>query len=170
MRALLAAYLDCPVTTVRIERGEHGKPRLAGVELEFNLSHARDALLLGVSRTIGLGVDLEVARRRTRPAIELARRFFTRAEAQALARVPQARQQDAFLRLWCAKEAVLKAHGRGIGHGLDRFEFVVDDAGAVTPAATNGWQVVPLAPAPAYLGALAHGEPVARLRAFVARG
>ena len=28
-----------------------------------------------------------------------------------------------FLRLWCAKEAVLKAHGRGLAFGLDRLAF-----------------------------------------------
>jgi 4'-phosphopantetheinyl transferase len=169
VRSLLAAYLDRPGAAVRIERGEHGKPHVADVPLEFNLSHAGGALVLAVSRRIALGIDLESIRRRTRPAVELARRFFTPAEAGALEALPPGRRQDAFLRLWCAKEAALKAHGRGIGFGLDRFEFALDAAGTVAPAAGNPWRVVAFAPSPEHVGALAHAGLVSRVCAFVAR-
>ena len=37
-----------------------------------------------------------------------------------------ARVSDAFLRLWTAKEAVLKALGEGIRFGLDRVVFRLD--------------------------------------------
>ena len=60
VRGLLAAYLDRPVDTVRIERGEHGKPRLTGGELEFNLAHTGAALLLGISHDVVLGLDLAI--------------------------------------------------------------------------------------------------------------
>jgi 4'-phosphopantetheinyl transferase len=169
VRSLLAAYLGQSSASVRIERGEHGKPRMDAAELEFNLSHAGGTLLLGVSRRIALGVDLESTRRKTRPAAELARRFFAPAEAKVLAALPQSLQQDTFLRLWCAKEAALKAHGRGIGFGLDRFEFTLDAAGGVAPAAGNPWRVVALAPSPEHVGALAHAGLVSRVCAFVAR-
>jgi len=169
VRSLLAAYLGQSGASVRIERGEHGKPSVAAAELEFNLSHAGGALLLGISRRIALGVDLESTRRRTRPVAELARRFFAPVEASALAALPQSLQQDTFLRLWCAKEAALKAHGRGIGFGLERFEFALDAAGGVAPAAGNPWQIVVLAPSPEHVGALAHAGLVSRVCAFVAR-
>lgn len=169
VRALLAAYLDRPAETIRIERGEHGKPRVAAAQLEFNLAHTGTALLLGVSRGIALGVDLESTQRKIRPTTELARRFFAPAEAEALKTLPESRRRNAFLRLWCAKEAALKAHGRGIGFGLDRAQFVIDAAGTVAPAAGNPWQILALAPAPPYLGALAWSGPVSRVRAFVAR-
>ena len=169
VRALLAAYLDRPVETVRIERGEHGKPRVAAAQLEFNLAHTGTALLIGVSRAIALGVDLESTQRKTRPAIELARRFFAPGEARALETLPERLHQSTFLRLWCAKEAALKAHGRGIGFGLDRAQFVIDAAGTVAPAAGNPWQILAFVPAPPYLGALAWSGPVSRVRAFVAR-
>lgn len=168
VRGLLAAYLDRPVDTVRIERGEHGKPRLTGGELEFNLAHTGAALLLGISHDVVLGVDLENAQRRTR-SIELARRFFTPAETAALESLPDELRQATFLRLWCAKEAALKAQGRGIGFGLDRVEFAIDATGAVAPVAGNPWQVVALAPSTEYVGALAHAGLVSRVCAFVAR-
>jgi 4'-phosphopantetheinyl transferase len=169
VRTLLAAYLGRPVESVRIERGEHGKPKLVDAELEFNLSHTGPALLLGLSRRVGLGVDLEAAQRKTRPVAELAGRFFAPAEAEALAMLPDGLRQNAFLRLWCAKEAALKAHGGGIGFGLDRVEFIIDDAGEIAPAPGHTGAVLPLVPAPGYLGALAWGGPVSRVRAFVAR-
>ncbi|HST27945.1 MAG TPA: 4'-phosphopantetheinyl transferase superfamily protein [Rudaea sp.] len=169
VRSLLAAYLDQPSASVRIERGEHGKPRVAAAQLEFNLSHAGGALLLGVSRRIVLGVDLESTRRKTRPAVELARRFFAPAEARALEALPESLRQAAFLRLWCAKEAALKAHGRGIGFGLERIEFALDAAGGVAPAAGNPWRTVALAPSPEHVGALAHAGLVSQVCAFVVR-
>ena len=169
IRKLLAAYLDRPIESVCIERGEHGKPRLTGTSLEFNLSHTTDALLLAVGRNNVLGVDLESFGRRTRPVIELARRFFTPDEATALETFPEDLRQTAFLRLWCAKEAALKAEGGGISSGLDRFAFVLDANGQVASSAGSPWHLRAVAPSPAHIGALAHREPVGRVRAFVAR-
>lgn len=169
LHALFAAYLDRRAESIRIERGEHGKPRVTNAELEFNLSHTDSALLLGLSRHIALGVDLEAVRRKARSVTDLARRYFCPAEAVALENLPEPARQGAFLRLWCAKEAALKAHGRGIGFGLDRIEFAIDAAGAVAPAAGNPWRTLALAPMPGYLGALAWRGPVSRVRAFVPR-
>lgn len=169
VRTLLATYLDRCVEAIQIERGEHGKPHLADTSLEFNLSHTTDALLLGVSRDIALGVDLESSGRRTRPALELARRFFTPDETTALGTIPENLRHPAFLRLWCAKEAALKAEGGGIGSGLDRFAFALDADGQVSSSAGNLWHLHALAPSPTHIGALAHREPVGRVRAFVAQ-
>ena len=171
IRALLAAYLRVAPDALRIEHGEHGKPRLAGAGLEFNLSHTSAALLLGVSRRIALGVDLESAHRRTRSIPELARRWFAPSEADTLAALPDAEQQIAFLRLWTCKEAVLKCSGLGIGAGLDRVEFELSSQAQVralrTRDAGDAWQLVALAPDAAHLGALAWRGQSVPIRAFV---
>src|SRR5262249_25287488 len=133
---LLAAYLGCEPAALEFGRGEHGKPflRQPSRALEFNVSHSGGALLLGISRGVALGVDIETTQRR-RPALDLARRYFARAEADALTRLHEAQQQPAFLRLWSCKEAVLKALGAGISFGLDRLEFALDKRGE--PARLN---------------------------------
>jgi len=78
------------------------------------VAHARDATV---------GVDLEYERPR-KNALALARRYFHPAEVLWLAaQVDDRARQTAFIRLWCAKEAVLKAHGRGLAFGLDRLQF-----------------------------------------------
>ena len=74
----------------------------------------------------------------------LARRFFHPAEADALDDGPEAQAQAGFLRLWCAKEALLKAHGHGLAFGLDRlrFGFEADGLRLLGDAATlRGYEI-----------------------------
>ena len=158
-----------------ILRGEHGKPYAPSLPgLDFNLSHAKNHVLLAFARNQPLGVDLERIDRRL--ALEdLARRFFAPEEADALDRVPADERLPAFLRLWTCKEAVLKAIGAGLSFGLER---VVFDLGAGAPAGLIGlapeagappdWSVSLLEPAPGFVGATAWKGPPRTIRAFLA--
>lgn len=123
--ALLAAYLHRPVEALALIESEHGRPRLPGPAdggLDFNWSHSGGSAVVVLGRGVAPGVDLE--RRRDRPrALEIAQRYFHPAEAAWLASVPSAAQGDAFLSLWTAKEAMLKAQGRGIAFGLHRLQI-----------------------------------------------
>jgi 4'-phosphopantetheinyl transferase len=91
----------------------------------------------------------------------LAARFFTRDESAALQALPVGQREDAFVRLWCAKEAVLKAHGRGIAFGLHRLEFAAADGGwalqSCDPALGQpaDWTLHTFVPMPGYLATLA---------------
>jgi len=171
VRQLLAGYAGLEAAELAFARNEHGKPRLANATLEFNLSHSGDALLIALSKTQALGVDLEMPRR-PRPVLELAGRYFDPDEAAALAALPLLAQQQAFLRVWACKEAVLKAHGGGISLGLELVTFALDSAGAVTAlVSTHGalgsstWQVVTLALGGG-CGALAWRGTEVRLQAY----
>src|SRR5262249_4562138 len=110
-------------------RGDHGKPYLSPPQaLEFNVSHSAGSLLVGLSATQALGVDVE-STRRERPVVELAGRYFAASESVALARLAPAERLPAFLRLWSCKEAVVKALARGLGFGLQRMAFDIDASG-----------------------------------------
>lgn len=157
-----------------IRRGEHGKPYAPALDgLDFNLSHARNHVLLAFARNQPLGVDLERLDRE-HAVEELARRFFAPAEADALKRLPSSRQLPAFLRLWTCKEAVLKAIGAGLSFGLSRVAFELSDDGIPTglgqlaPAAgtPRDWCVTLLEPTPGFAGALAWKGPPRKVRAF----
>jgi 4'-phosphopantetheinyl transferase len=129
LRALLAAYLGAPPDSLLLIDGEHGRPALAAPHdsLAFNWSHSGDRALLAIARGVVPGIDLERWRPRPR-ALEIAQRFFCAEEAMALAMLDAERRTDAFLELWTAKEAVLKALGHGIAFGLDRLRFTVPPA------------------------------------------
>lgn len=119
-RAWLAGHLGVAPAAVPLRRDVHGRPCLEAHGQDCNWSHSGDRLLVALGEGVRVGVDLELARPRPK-ALEIARRYFHADEAAALARLAPDARDAAFLRLWCAKEAVLKAHGRGLAHGLDRF-------------------------------------------------
>jgi 4'-phosphopantetheinyl transferase len=170
--ALLADYLGIPESTVGLDNDARGKPRLAvaaGVRgdaaaLEFNWSHSGDFALIALARRGAVGVDIERLGKDLR-AIEIARRFFDAGEADVLAALDPDARDRAFIGLWCAKEAVLKAAGEGLSFGLARLAFAhVGGAdwrlAAADPALgeARGWHVSGFDPASGYRGCLAwHG-------------
>jgi 4'-phosphopantetheinyl transferase len=176
VRSLLAAYLRVDRAAVAIERDDHGKPRLAqpvGTDLQFNLSHSGHSLIVALSRSQTLGIDIESGVR-ARPWLALAERYFTAEEYAALAALPAHRLRAAFLELWSCKEAVVKALGRGIAFGLDRLSFARTPDGGVErlvridaeAGSAHEWQIVRLSLAPELAGALAWRGPDRKLCAF----
>ncbi len=125
LRSVLGAYLGITADRVTLTNGEHGKPALTEAHdpsLGFNWSHSGSHALIAVARRIAPGIDLEQMRVRPR-ALEIARRYFSADETAALAALPVPARDAAFLDLWTAKEAVLKALGRGLAFGLDRLSI-----------------------------------------------
>jgi 4'-phosphopantetheinyl transferase len=147
-------------------RDDWGRPRLLAPyqDRDAGWSHSGERLLLALGRDVTLGVDLERLRARPR-ALELARRYFAPAEAERLHALAPEPREAAFLRLWCAKEAVLKAHGRGLAFGLHRLEFDLGDHGEAAPLRLRAsdpalgdpadWHLHEWTPQPGYLAALA---------------
>lgn len=161
-RAWLAAQLGVTPDALALGRDGRGRPRLDPpyASHDCNWSHSGNGLLLAVGEGVRVGADLERVRARPR-AQALAERFFTAQEAHWLATCADTDRDRAFLRLWCAKEAVLKAHGHGLSSGLDRLRFELqDDALCLTacdPAlgAPAEWSLREFEPAVGYLAALA---------------
>ncbi|HVX05066.1 MAG TPA: 4'-phosphopantetheinyl transferase superfamily protein [Rhodanobacteraceae bacterium] len=178
--ALLAGYLGVSTSSVTLDEDARGKPYLAhsagargdGAPLEFNWSHSGDYALAALSRRGEVGVDIERLGKNLR-AIEIARRFFDGGEADALSALdPEARDQ-AFIGLWCAKEAVLKAVGEGLSFGLARLAFAHVSGPDWELARTDpalgeagDWRVSGFDPAPGYRGSLAWRGGNRRIFAF----
>jgi 4'-phosphopantetheinyl transferase len=139
LRQLLGEYLGVPAADVMVIYGLHGKPQLheAGrsESLHFNLAHTKDLALVAVTRGCDVGVDVE--RLRLVSHFEsIARRYFHPLEVADIFAAPQARRQEAFLRYWTAKEAVLKAVGTGLTDSLAAFCVPIG-------AAAGAWLEVP---------------------------
>jgi len=167
---LLARYLAIEPSAVELNEGTHGRPALAAIHgdaLDFNWSHSGDHALVAIARGIAPGVDIE--RQRPRPkALEIAQRFFSSDEIAVLANAAPERRGEVFLDIWTAKEALLKAHGRGLSFGLDRLS-VVGDGARIELRRFDGedvdaWQVQQLALGHAFVGALAWRGKVRRIR------
>jgi len=162
VRPWLAEALGLPAEVLPLRRDAHGRPRLdpPAADADVSWSHSGKRLLVALGRDVQVGVDLELLRPRPR-ALALAERFFARAETETLAMLPAAAQEAAFVRLWCAKEAVLKAHGRGLAFGLHRLEFALRDDAWVLVACDpelgrpSDWTLHAFMPMPGYLASLA---------------
>lgn len=121
LKRVLGAYLGITPDSVVVRQADAAsKPELGDAErLRFNWSHSGDQAVVAVATDIEVGIDIERADRRVR-ARALAQRFFAPAETDWLAGLAPAVHERAFLRIWTAKEAVLKALGAGIAAGLDK--------------------------------------------------
>jgi 4'-phosphopantetheinyl transferase len=124
LRWTLAQRLGIEPREVPIERGERGRPRLAGSALpDFNVSNTRDVALIALCDTphVRVGVDVEHVERPVRHE-GLARKFLTARERETIADLDQAGRSRAFLRYWTFKEAMSKATGEALGAPLRRIE------------------------------------------------
>lgn len=108
---LLAAQLDYAVHWCV---GEFGKPALKCGAFSISWSHTRALTLVALRQFGALGVDIEGPRTLS---AALLQRFYNDAE-----RVLCKTEPDAARRIWCLKEAYVKAVGRGIAFGLQHID------------------------------------------------
>ena len=113
-RGLLADLLACSADKLRIGHDADGKPFLPDFPgVEISLSDSLDWNALAISRQSPVGIDIEQVRmlawERMLPMI------CDEAEAETIrVAAGESRMPVAFYRCWTAKEAVLKAAGKGM--------------------------------------------------------
>jgi 4'-phosphopantetheinyl transferase len=163
LRRMLAGYLDATPESLRFVPGPHGKPMLLRpiADVSFNVSHARDRVLLAFARGREVGVDVERIRREIDIA-RIGRRFFAREEIDAIDRLPATARNEAFFHVWSRKEAFVKGLGRGLSVPLDAFVVSVDPAASHValdvvddPRESARWSLLSLRPGDGYVGAVA---------------
>jgi 4'-phosphopantetheinyl transferase len=102
---------------------------------EFSVSHSGDYIVCLTGKR-PVGVDVE---RLAAPPEEIAARCFTPAELQYLSSVPESDRGRMFFSLWCLKESVLKARGKGFLDDPREIELIGTDG---TPCArTDGFRL-----------------------------
>ena len=125
-----------------------GKPTISkpdGIALAFNVSHTRGLVTCAVALADALGVDVELPSDRGR-TFEIAQRFFSAAEIEALRSLPPEVRDDRFFDYWTLKEAYVKARGMGLSLPFDQCTIDLSDpsnpAVAVAPEFDDGygWQ------------------------------
>ena len=123
LRLLLGRYLGMAPETLTLDVGLWGKPFLPHCPLRFNVSHSGGEALLAFARRQEVGVDLE-RRQPDLPAEELAPQVLSDRERAWLQERPPEQQEAAFLTLWTAKEAYVKAAGLGLSFPLRRLSLL----------------------------------------------
>jgi len=125
LRTLLGEYLACSPEKIRFTYSQYGRPQLDGTDhgglSEFNISHSGNIVVLAFARNRRVGIDIEHVRRDFN-TMEIAQRFFSLAEREALRQVPMNQRYEAFFTCWTRKEAFIKALGEGLSHPLDQFD------------------------------------------------
>ncbi len=175
LRLLLGAYLGLPGKDVVINRSNRGKPVLDAQahdsQLKFSMAKSESRLLIGISASRHIGVDLEPRWRRARDPLRLAQRYFSAAEFSALQQVPAARLDEAFLRAWACNEAVVKASGLGIANQLCRFTVQMDPD--LPPALLDiendragDWSLAMIRPCADFIGAVATRQLLTQVSCF----
>ena len=115
LRLILSRYVDASPAELRFAAGADGRPGLAGDQagqLQFSLSRSADVALVAVSRA-PVGADIERVSGRAGLA-DLVAGGFGPDEAACIAAGCGGSPLRGFYRHWTAKEAYLKATGRGL--------------------------------------------------------
>jgi 4'-phosphopantetheinyl transferase len=165
LRRILSRYLDERPEQIRFVTGAQGKPHLASradaPTLCFSLSHSGECALVAVTKDRDVGVDIE----RIRPVsawCEIAARYFSKREREALWSLSNDRALEAFFQGWTRKEAYSKALGQGVSQLWRQFSVSLTP-GAVTELLSANLEVgedaqftlCPLAPDSGYVAAVA---------------
>jgi len=176
-REILGRYLEIPAQEIRFSYEANGKPQIVEDQnprqLRFNISHSSGLAVIAVASGRAVGVDVE----KIRPDVEyleLAERFFSTNEYQALSAVPSNQLARAFFACWTRKEAFIKACGDGLSFPLSEFSVSIDpDAPAalqevrMNPKAATRWSLFNLEAQEGFIGALAvegPSQPIERWR------
>jgi len=112
-----------PLSRIVFKETEKGHPYRPDLpDVWFSFSSCRFGFLGAWSSNHGIGVDFEDKTRNVEPA-ELAKQFFSEAEAKAVVAAVGLARLQTFFQLWSLKEAALKSIGEGLPFGLDTFKF-----------------------------------------------
>ena len=165
LRTILGRYLDITPSRLKFLYGARGKPSLAqecgGDSVRFNLSHSQGVALLGITRQVEIGIDIEFIREDF-ATIEIAQHFFSPGEIATLRTLPPDARARGFFNCWTRKEAFIKARGEGLSLPLDKFEVSLLPGEPAElfrtefdPEEANRWVLRDLSLDDHYVGALA---------------
>lgn len=169
VRVILAGYLGCEPVRLRFVASGRGQPRLAGHSLQFSLSRSGGVALLAVAPD-PVGADLELVRPRAGLADLVAARFAA-PEAACVAAGCAGSPGRGFYRHWVAKEAYLKATGRGLA-ALRDTELVCCQTPVIRYQGTPepGWRVSVTEASPGYVAAIVASRLVTTWRRLAGKG
>jgi len=164
LRLILGSYLDADPASLRLLAGPGGRLVLAGDhagQLQFSLSRSTDLAMVAVSHG-PVGADIERVTERRGLADLIATRFAPD-EARCIESGCGGSALRGFYRHWTAKEAYLKATGRGLS-GLRDARLDCGPSPVIRSGgrAAAGWTLWLTEVPPAHAAAIVASQPVTK--------
>lgn len=119
------------------------KPRIANksVDLDFNISHSGNCIILAVSRRLSVGVDIEIVNKHLDLG-DISRTYLSLPEREYLRKfTDKLEQRNEFFRIWTLKEAVIKAAGNGISIPLVSFSVCNEEVSSNRKDLAGKWHL-----------------------------
>lgn len=118
----ISNWTEINVAQLSFGRNYMGKPiLLSAPEIHFNFSHTHCFVLLGISNSIEIGVDVEKIRK---APLEIADKVFHPKEKEYIFNTSKEKQNLRFYRIWTQKEAFTKQSGAGLSCNLTELNML----------------------------------------------
>ncbi|MEE9369548.1 MAG: 4'-phosphopantetheinyl transferase superfamily protein [Pontiella sp.] len=131
LRILLSRYTGISATDIVFDYSENGKPHVNDSDIDFNVSHSGDWVVLAFGRNRNIGVDIEKIKREM-DVLAIASRYFTPEEIEIMKKAGD--QHGTFFQLWARKEAYVKACGSALFRELSNYSVPLAEG-----AEKDGW-------------------------------
>ncbi|WP_198538358.1 4'-phosphopantetheinyl transferase family protein [Marinicella sediminis] len=148
LRVVLSKYhKDVEPREWQFETNAYGRPYIANEtqapRVHFNISHAKNLVMLAIAQHEYLGVDVEYLERKGN-WLDIADTFFSPDEVeQLLALEDLEKKKQRYFDLWTLKEAYVKACGMGLSIPLSDFSFIFNDEDELNIQFKTGRKDVP---------------------------
>jgi 4'-phosphopantetheinyl transferase len=129
VRTAMSRYVPIAAADWRFVPDRYGRPLIVNDhalarELSFNVSHTDGIVVLAITSTNALGVDVETVHREA--PYDVASQHFSAHEYAALKALPESLRRRRFFELWTLKESYVKARGLGLSIPLKKLSFDLD--------------------------------------------
>jgi len=163
LRILLSGYAGIPAAEIEFNYSENGKPHVADSDVDFNVSHSADWVVLAFGRHRNIGVDVEKIKW-DMDVQSIASRYFAPEEIALIENAED--RHSIFFQLWACKEAYVKACGSALFRELGRFSVPVDGGGLPEVGEKDGWIFQRLEAGSKYAAAVVTDQPLASVPCY----
>ena len=122
LRNILSLYNYLPPEEIELSYGKYGKPfieqKALKCSISFNITHSTNLMLVALSNSCQIGIDLEKEHSITTKEW-IIKQYFSQEDNYFFRHLPGEERLSAFLLLWTLKEAHAKALGSGFGAAPD---------------------------------------------------
>jgi len=158
LRLILGRYLHCRPDQIQFNYNKQGKPNLNHPEqIEFNISHSGEWVLIAIGCINPLGVDIESYSARS--YLGIASHIFSKEEQEMLKSAHPTLIPWLFFNFWAQKEAFIKACGLGLSYPTKQFNVSISYERKQTvydPQNKAAWIIKPFQPKIALSAAICH--------------